>query len=600
MNKELKFSIKNKLFLAVCLTAAICISLPLGFAYHLLKADLVADAHSSVLEKIRLSKRLYSKSYDSEIKGRVSFVSGMLGTEVGFISVDGKVEVVPAWSIGNNLSLNKAEILNAKDGNPGVSVINDSQDGEQMLAAIKVDKSVLSPAGYLVIHKSLSGLEERMGMILKVFFWALPIVALVCYGVIRFVTMQLTSSVESMVRTAEAVGQGNYKRRIRTFPDKEFLPLANSINWMAERIDDHVSIITGQKNKIQAVLNGMWDGVMVLDGNCRIQSVNRALSDVFPGIQNDIGRTPLEIVPSPDLYDACQELVSPEGPEAKAVQVVLPNGRVYDVNIVRSPHTSEPGQGPGAIAVFHDISEIKRLETVRQDFVANVSHELRTPLTSVKGYAETLLSDPPPPENVQKNFLATIEKNANHMCKIVDDLLNLSRLESGHEKVDLLPIDPSDVLREAWEACSGLAGKRNVELKRSFYKGDFSVEADSGQLMQLFRNLLENAIKYGPEDNPIYVEHEVVNGCLQLSVIDEGPGIPTADQTRIFERFYSVEKFRRNEFGSTGLGLAISRHIVSNHGGEIAVQCPPKGRRQGTAFVFSLSLLQADAVQKAV
>lgn len=483
MNSDLKFSIKNKLFIAVCLTAVICVSLPLGFAYHLLKADLLAGS----------------------------------------------------------------------------------------------------------VHKP----EQTMDLILEVFFWALPIVALVCYAVIRFVTMQLSFSVESMVRTAEAVGQGNYKRRIRNFPDKEFIPLANSINWMAERIDEHVSIITGQKNKIQAVLNGMWDGVMVLDGSCRIQRVNRALKAIFPDTHEGEGRSLLEIISSPDLYDACTEVVSPEGPEAKTVQVALPNARVYDVNIVRSPHTSEPGQGPGAIAVFHDISEINRLEAVRRDFVANVSHELRTPLTSVKGYAETLLSDPPPPESIQKNFLGTIEKNANHMCKIVDDLLNLSRLESGHEKVNLSPIDPTDALREAWEACSGLAKKRKVELVRTLEKGDFTVKADSGQLMQLFRNLLENAIKYGPEEQPIFIEHSIEGGRLQLAVIDQGPGIPAADQPRIFERFYSVEKFRRNEFGSTGLGLAISRHIVSNHGGEISVQCPPEGRRQGTAFVFTLPILQS-------
>ncbi|WP_421903838.1 ATP-binding protein [Maridesulfovibrio sp.] len=591
MNSDLRFSIKSKLFIAVCLTAAICVSLPLGFAYHLLKADLTVDSQNSMRDKMELARRIYRKSDGAGVQSRVDAVSGMLGTEVGYISLDGKNSVQPTWAAGASISLNDAQIRSAEGGQPGLQVQEDSLDGKEfMLGAVKVAQGINSPAGYLVIKDSLHGPEERMDMILKVFFWALPIVALVCYGVIRFVTMQLSSSVQSMVRTAEAVGQGNYKRRIRTFPDKEFIPLANSINWMAARIDEHVSTITGQKNKIQAVFNGMWDGVMVLDGSCRIQSVNRALQDIFPGIQNGVDRTPLEIIPSPDLYDACTEVVGPEGPEATTVQVVLPNGRVYDVNIVRSPHTSEPGQGPGAIAVFHDISEIKRLETVRQDFVANVSHELRTPLTSVKGYAETLLSDPPPPESIQKNFLATIEKNANHMCKIVDDLLNLSRLESGHEKVELMPIDPTDALREAWEACSGLAEKRNVDLKRSFEKGDFTIMADSGQLMQLFRNLLENAIKYGPEEKPVSVEHRVEDGRLQLAVIDQGPGIPAADQPRIFERFYSVEKFRRNEFGSTGLGLAISRHIVSNHGGEISVQCPPEGYRQGTAFVFTLPL----------
>ena len=593
MNNELKFSIKSKLFAAVCLTAAICVSLPLGFAYHLLRADLAADTRNVVHEKIELAGRIYRKSDQAGVQGRVNSISNLMGTEVAFISMDGKSSVQPSWAVGGGISLHDVEIRNARDGNPGFLVVNDPLDGkESMLAAVEVPAGVNSPSGYLIIKESLYGPEERMGMIFEVFFWALPIVALVCYGVIRFVTMQLTASVESMVRTAEAVGQGNYKRRIRTFPDKEFIPLAESINWMAERIDEHVSIITGQKNKIQAVFNGMWDGVMVLDGNCRIQSVNRALVDIFPDIQEGVNRSPLEIIPSPDLYDACKEVVAPEGPESGAVQVVLHSGRVYDVNIVRSPHTSEPGQGPGAIAVFHDISEIKRLETVRQDFVANVSHELRTPLTSIKGYAETLLSDPPPPESLQRNFLGTIEKNANHMCKIVDDLLNLSRLESGHEKVKLTPVDPADVLREAWEACSGLANRRKVDLVRSFERGSFTVKADSGQLMQLFRNLLENAIKYGPEEKPVSVEHRVDSGRLELSVIDEGPGIPTADQSRIFERFYSVEKFRRNEFGSTGLGLAISRHIVSNHGGKISVQCPPEGRRQGTAFVFTLPLVQ--------
>lgn len=595
MNSDRKFSIKSKLFAAVCLTAAICVSLPLGFAYYLLKADLVADAQDSAREKIELARRIYMKGHGDSVEARIAYLSRLLGTEVGFISADGSRSVEPSWRFGRALALSDAEIRNA-DHDVGLNMLSETDGDGSMRAAIIVDKAGKLPAGYLVINESLHGPEQSMDMILKVFFWALPIVALVCYGVIRFVTMQLAASVESMVRTAEAMGQGNYKRRIRTLPDKEFIPLANSINWMAERIDEHVGIITSQKNKIQAVLNGMWDGVMVLDGRSRIQSVNRALQDIFPDIQSGVDRTPLEIIPSPDLYDACKEIVAPEGPESKTVQVVLPTGRVYDVNIVRSPHTVEPGQGPGAIAVFHDISEIKRLETVRQDFVANVSHELRTPLTSVKGYAETLLADPPPPESIRRNFLATIEKNANHMCKIVDDLLNLSRLESGHEKLSLMPVDPADPLREAWESCSSLAEKRNVDLVRSFERGEYTVKADSGQLMQLFRNLLENAIKYGPEDKPIAVEHRLEQDRLTFSIIDEGPGIPAADQPRIFERFYSVEKFRRNEFGSTGLGLAISRHIVSNHGGDISVQCPPSGRSQGTAFVFSLPLLLAGAV----
>lgn len=575
----------------MCLTAAICVSLPLGFAYYLLKADLAADSIDMAEEKLELARRIFIKAESEDPAGRIAAVSNMLGEEVAFVLPDGRINSPTSWS-GSNWQLIRSELLQAESEGIGFETRNDPTYGREVLyAAIRVDESPGTPAGFLVIEESLTGLSERMGTVRKVFFWALPIVALVCYGVIRFVALQLSSSVESMVRTAEAVGQGNYKRRIRNFPDKEFIPLAESINWMAERIDEHVGIITSQKNKLQAVLNGMWDGVMVMDCRCRIQSVNRALQDIFPEVHNGIGRHPLEVIPSPEFQDACHELTSPEGPDAVTVQVILPDERVYDVNIVRSPHTVEPGQGPGAIAVFHDISKIKRLETVRQDFVANVSHELRTPLTSIKGYAETLLSDPPPPESVQKNFLSTIEKNANHMCKIVDDLLNLSRLESGRDRSSFVRVDPAEALFNAWQACSGLAEKRNVELVTGMTSGEYAVHADPDQLMQLLRNLLENAIKYGPENKPVMVGHLVEDNHLKIIVQDEGLGIPAADQPRIFERFYSVEKFRRNDFGSTGLGLAISRHIVSNHGGSIKVQSPPEGQTHGTAFIFTIPLV---------
>ncbi len=592
----MRFSIKSKLFIAVCLTAAICVSLPLGFAYYLLKADLAADSINTAREKLELARRIYLKAESDDPAGRIAAVSNMLGKEIAFVSPDGTIAFPTSWS-GNNWQLIRSELIQAESEGIGFETREDPEYGRKVLyAAIKVDESPETTSGYLVMEESLSGISERMGTVRSVFFWALPIVSLVCYGVIRFVALHLSSSVESMVRTAEAVGQGNYKRRIRNFPDKEFIPLAESINWMAERIDEHVGIITSQKNKLQAVLNGMWDGVMVMDCRCRIQSINRALQDIFPGVQNGIGRHPLEVIPSPELQDACRDLTLPEGPDALTVQVVLPDGRVYDVNIVRSPHTVDPGQGPGAIAVFHDISKIKRLETVRQDFVANVSHELRTPLTSIKGYAETLLSDPPPPASVQKSFLGTIEKNANHMCKIVDDLLNLSRLEGGRDQSTFILIDPAEALFDAWQACSGLADTRNVELETEIFKGQYSVNADPDQLMQLFRNLLENAIKYGPEDNPVIVRNSVQGGVLRFTVQDEGLGIPAADQPRIFERFYSVEKYRRNEFGSTGLGLAISRHIVSNHGGEIKVQSPPEGKSKGTAFIFTIPLARENPV----
>ncbi|WP_291329167.1 HAMP domain-containing sensor histidine kinase [Desulfovibrio sp. UCD-KL4C] len=589
MISEVNYSIKSKLFIVVCLVAMICVTLPLGLSYYHLKADLMGDARQSAQQSLELAQRLYRKTGNINASDRISEVSHLIGEEIAFFSADGKTIsgaswVNPKWDV-----LTREEVRGAKSDGIGFHISFDStKDIYILYSAIHFKDSNHGTEGYFLIKNQLLGIQAKISTIWNTFFWILPVIMLVCYLVIRFVTRQLSSSVESMVRTAEAVGQGNYKRRIRSLPDKEFLRLANSINWMAERIGEHVGTITSQKNKLQAVLNGMWDGVMVMDSDCRIQSVNRALVEIISGIENCIGRSPLEVIPCPQLQDACDSVVAMEGPDALNVNLELSSGRVYEVNIVRSPHTSDPGQGPGAIAVFHDISEIKRLETVRKDFVANVSHELRTPLTSIKGYAETLLSTPAPPVKLRKTFLRTIEKNADHMCKIVDDLLNLSRIESNSTQDGFVDMDPAEAVSQAWQACSSLAEKRHVNMVSTIEAGAFRVFANSDQMIQLFRNLFENGIKYGPENEAVAVSYLIDGNDLKFIVQDKGPGIPAADQSRIFERFYSVEKFRRNEFGSTGLGLAIARHIVRNHGGDIKVQSPPEGYSHGTAFIFSL------------
>lgn len=582
-------SLKTKLFAVFIVMAAVCVSLPLMLAYSQLTSDLSAEAREGAQEQLRLARRLLLKTDGQTLAARVSSVSSLVGREVAYLGSDGKLYSRASWINFDGDLLSRPEVKDAFQDGTGFHYGTDPVTGKEVLySAIAVKNLPDAPRGVLLIEQVMPRIGKRLDTVRSVFFWSIPIVALLCYGSIRILVHQLSGSVKSMVRTAEAVGQGNYKRRIRNLPDKEFMPLAESINWMAERIDEHVGIITGQKDKLQAVLNGMWDGVMVLDSDCRINKVNRSMKDIVPGIEDCINRNPLEIISSPSFQDICRQVLSGEGPASASIQLTLDGDRTYEVNIVKSANTTGPGQGPGAIAVFHDISEIKRLEKVRQDFVANVSHELRTPLTSVKGYAETLLSDPPPPESLQKSFLETIKKNADHMCKIVDDLLNLSRLEAGRAQTDLRVFDPAAALDQAWEACSSLAEVRGVSLKNDLAGANNLIEADPDQLMQVFRNLLENAVKYGPEEGTVEIVHAVEEDVIRIEVHDEGPGIPSSDRKRIFERFYSVEKHRRNEFGSTGLGLAISRHIVRNHGGEIWVESPPSGKSAGTAFVFTL------------
>ena len=396
-------------------------------------------------------------------------------------------------------------------------------------------------------------------------------------------------SVASMVETVDAVGRGNYARRVDRRAGGELAALATAIDGMAESVARSVHEVTSQKEEIRAVLNGMREGVMVLDSRCRIQRVNRAMERILPGCDARLGRSPLEVLPSPELLDACGKVIAGQGDEISSLLLVLDERRIYEVNVLR---VSE-AVGLGAIAVFHDVSEIKRLESVRRDFAANVSHELRTPLTSIKGYAETLLGDMAPPPEMAVKFLRVILRNADHMSKMIGDLLSLARLEADGSVpggVRGAPMDPRASLGRAWESIQVMAGARRITLQDEMPGCLPRVLADEDQLTQVFRNLLENAVKFGPEARPVFVRSRTLEGFLEFTVRDFGPGIPKKDQPRIFERFYSVEKHRRNEYGSTGLGLAITRHIVHNHGGVIHVESPPAGHLEGTAFVFTLPL----------
>jgi two-component system phosphate regulon sensor histidine kinase PhoR len=294
-----------------------------------------------------------------------------------------------------------------------------------------------------------------------------------------------------------------------------------------------------------------------------------------------------------ELQAACDRLLTSKTTrpgDVMSLQMALGSDRFYDVHIGA---LAGPGKGGGAVVVFHDISELKRLEKVRQDFVANVSHELRTPLTSIKGYAETLLSDNEPDSQTLTSFLQVILKNANHMVKMVDDLLQLARLEGKSEPPQFVPVDAVDALSAAWKACLPMADAKSIKLVNTLPAAGVNVIADQDQIVQVFLNLIENGIKYSPAGETLQVSHSVDGGMVTFSVRDNGPGIPKHHQKRIFERFYRVEKHRGSTSGSTGLGLAICRHIIQNHGGSISVQSPNPDSLKGSTFQFTMRAAEA-------
>jgi two-component system, OmpR family, phosphate regulon sensor histidine kinase PhoR len=257
---------------------------------------------------------------------------------------------------------------------------------------------------------------------------------------------------------------------------------------------------------------------------------------------------------------------------------VLP-GRIFDVS-------AAPMLGGSAVVVLHDVTEIDRVEKTRRDFIANVSHELRTPLTSISGYAETMLEEDQGLTAQARDFLSIICRNASRMTRLTEDLLALARIESGEYKLKRRPVDAELLIDEAAAILTGLLMDRNVILE----KGEIAqqqVLADTDAILQVLSNLLENAVKYGGGER-IVIGSRPVAGAVEFYVQDFGAGIASVHLTRIFERFYRVDKARSRESGGTGLGLSIAKHIILAHGGTIRAESE---LNRGSTFFFTLPVV---------
>ena len=333
----------------------------------------------------------------------------------------------------------------------------------------------------------------------------------------------------------------------------------------------------------QALFNSMVEGVLLLDGDARVRLVNQALERLF-GLTGDIrGRTIMEALRLHELAELVSR-VRVEG-QVLGLELELPGLDQRSVQVNATALLDRAGNQQGMILVFHDLTRLKQLENTRQEFVANVSHELRTPLSMIKGYVETLIHGAKDDPNVATRFLQTIEKHADRLTYLIEDLLTISRLESGQivmniQKVDLRPL-VDDVLNDL----QSRAAEKKVNLENQA-ADDLVVRADAERIQQVLFNLVDNAIKYGRVEGRVWIKTRVApERMIEVSVCDNGPGIPPDSIDRVFERFYRVDKARSREQGGTGLGLSIVKHIVQSHGGEVWAESQLE---QGTTFFFTL------------
>ena len=333
----------------------------------------------------------------------------------------------------------------------------------------------------------------------------------------------------------------------------------------------------------QASFNSMVEGVLLLDGQERVCLVNQALEQLF-GLSGDLrGRTMMEALRLHELQELVNRVLS-EG-QVLGFELEPPgfDNRCLQVNATAL--LDRNGKRQGMILVFHDLTRLKQLENTRKEFVANVSHELRTPLSMIKGYVETLINGAKDDPTVATRFLRTIEKHADRLTYLIEDLLTISRLESGQIVMNIQKVELRPVANEVVNDLQSRAEDKKVVLENQV-PANLMVRADADRIQQVLFNLVDNCIKYGRVEGHVWIGALAVDDRrIEVSVRDDGPGIPPDAIERVFERFYRVDKARSREQGGTGLGLSIVKHIVQSHGGEVWAKST---LGQGTTFLFTL------------
>ncbi|WDT69765.1 MAG: phosphate regulon sensor histidine kinase PhoR [Candidatus Manganitrophus sp.] len=370
-----------------------------------------------------------------------------------------------------------------------------------------------------------------------------------------------------MTEAAQKIARGNFRHRVRIRSGDEMEALADALNRMAEDLQRQIQDLSDDRAKTLAILSGMAEGVLVLDDKGRIVLTNTSFERMF-GLSGDpwIGRYHYERLRHHPLNALIKEVIQTGKPLSQEVRLETAHRPHLQVQASVTEQTPR-----SVVLVFHDITEIKRLERMRKDFVANVSHELRTPLAAIKGYLETLADGGLENREEAKEFLAILQKNTDRMANIVRDLLQLSRIESGLDPIRPARIDLREAVDKNLLLLKPLAEKKGQTLTVSIEPG-LSLSADPEKLNQVFINLLDNAIKYTPEKGTIAVTASGTGEGVAIEIRDSGIGIPREDLGRIFERFYRVDRTRSRELGGTGLGLSIVKHIIEAHGGKITVE----------------------------
>jgi two-component system, OmpR family, phosphate regulon sensor histidine kinase PhoR len=523
-----------------------------------------------------------------ELDAEADALGRIVGARVTFVATDGRVlgdsEVDPGQLANLDNHRARPEVQEARRDGLGIARRYSGTVGTDMLyVAVPVKAPDLPELSEVRLALALTEVRHQLAEVWRIAAIAFGVGLLAALALSWATSIVVSRRVAAIAAVAERYAAGDWSRPARDYGGDEIGTVARALDTSAREIARRASDLASDRARMEAILSGMIEGVLVVNEQGRVQLVNGAARQMLHLRDAPEGRHYVEIVRQPDI--AAQIGAALRRMPGAALELTLPREPELII-IARSTPVASPGAA-GAVLVMHDITDLRRADRIRRDFVANVSHELRTPLTAVRGYVEALLDESTEPAEVRR-FLEIIGRHTLRMERLVRDLLRLARLDAGQEALDHVPCSVESLFSGVITELSSALDAREQTVDPRVAPDATTVNGDAAKLHDALRNLLENATNYAPEGSAITMASERRGARILLIVSDSGPGIPEADLPRVFERFYRVDKSRTRgarDPGGTGLGLAIVKHLIELHGGRVTAANRPEG---GAVFTVEL------------
>jgi len=575
-------SIRWRIAVAFMVLIIVCIGGLSAYLVHFVRGNYLDNLELQLTSQAQLVGDTTETYFISGQTEEVDVLAKRLGRQIGArITIIDEDGVVLGDSDKNPAAMenhgNRPEVIEAVSSGVGSSIRYSTTLGCDMMyvaVPVTVKGDVVSISR---IALPLTEINKSLGHINRIVIAGAAIAAIIAILVAIYISRATTEPVKELTQMSKRMAEGELDQKVGVSSRDEIAELAGAFNQMAAKLKEMVSLLTAERDKMFAILSNVADGILVLDSEGRVTMINQAASRILQlGEHKALGHTFIEVVHDHELDDVLQRSLKTGEQQTGLVETEL--GKQF-LGVIATPLRGQSG----SVVLLQNLTELHRLETVRRDFVANISHELRTPVASLKVLAETLQEGVVDDPTVAREFLTRINLETDRLAQMVNELSELSRMESGEVSLKTTPADISEVVARAVERLRMQADRAQVSLVVDIPAELPRVLADKERVEQVLVNLLHNAIKFTPSHGTIDVSAKAEGDNMLVSIVDTGVGIPADDLPRIFERFFKADKARAG--GGTGLGLAIAKHIVEAHGGRIWAESI---EGKGSTFTFTM------------